>query len=185
MKRLFALVSLLIIAVACGAPANKNQVAPGASKSPEGKPAEAKSTPGISEADLTAKEKQVWDAVERKDYDAFAAMFDSDYIEVNNIGVLDKAATLAATKKVTLSDVSFSDWKMLPIDKAAVLITYTASFKGSFEGKPFPSTSVRASSAWVNRDGKWLSIYHQETDVATTTPPPPSPKPSGKSVSEE
>ena len=47
MKRLFALVSLLIIAVACGAPANKNQVAPGAGKSPEGKPPEAKSTPGI------------------------------------------------------------------------------------------------------------------------------------------
>jgi hypothetical protein len=161
MKKLLALLSLLIVAGACGAPANKNQLAPNTPKPPE-----TKSTPSISEADLSAREKQVWDAVEKKDYDTFAAMFDSDYLEVNNSGVFDRAATLAATRKVTLSDVSFSDWKILTIDKAAVVITYTASFKGTYDGKAFPSTSVRASSAWVNRDGKWLSIYHQETDVA-------------------
>jgi hypothetical protein len=172
MKKLLALAPLLIVVASCGAPANKNDVAPNTNHAAESKPTETKSTPAISEADLSGREKQVWEAVAKKDYDAFAAMFDSDYLEVNNIGTFDKAATLAATKKVTLSDVSFSDWKMLPIDKAAVLISYTASFKGTYEGKPFPATSVRASSAWVNRDGKWLSIYHQETDVAS---PPPAP----------
>lgn len=165
MKKLLALVSLLIVAAACGAPANKNQVAPNTAK-----PAETKSTPSISESEISAKEKQVWDAVEKKDYDGYAAMLASDYLEVNSGGVFDKAATLAATKKGTLSDVSFSDWKILPIDKVAVLITYAASFKGTLDGKAFPASSLRASSAWVNRDGKWLSIFHQETDIK---PPPP------------
>lgn len=91
-------------------------------------------------------------------------------------GLFDKAGVLAATKKVTLSDVVFSNWKMLPLDKVAVLITYNASFKGANDGKPFPATSVRASSVWINRDGKWFSIYHQETDVASPPPPPPTSK---------
>lgn len=172
MKKLLVLVSALIVAAACGAPKNQHQVAPGA------KPAETKPNPSISESDVSAREKQVWSAVETKNYDAFAALLASDYLEVNSIGVFDKAATLTATRKVSLSDVSFSDWKILPIDKLAVLVTYTASFKGTYDGKPFPATSVRASSAWVNRDGQWLSIYHQETDVAA--PPAPQPSPSAK-----
>jgi len=84
--------------------------------------------------------------------------------------VLDKVAGIDAVKKLALTDVSFSDWKMLTVDKDAVVITYSATMKGSFDGQPFPQSSVRASSAWVNRDGKWLAIFHQETDIK---PPPP------------
>jgi len=59
----------------------------------------------------------------------------------------------------------------VPIDKDAIVVTYTANLKGKYKGKEFPPETVRASSAWVNRDGKWLAMYHQECEVKTAPEP--------------
>jgi len=171
MKKLWALISLLIIVPACSKPtintANLNT----------NKPVETKPATGPSEAEITAKEKDVWDAIEKKYYAVYSAALDNDYVEVTADGVFDKSGVVNTVKELTLSDVTFSDWKFLPIDKDAVIVTYTVSYKGSFQGKAFPPASMRATSLWMNRGGKWLSVYHQETEVA---PPPKTPPPAGK-----
>jgi hypothetical protein len=174
MKKLIVLVYLLLGAAACNTPTND---ATNANKPTENKT----TTANLSEADFTARERQVWEALQKKNYDAFAAMLASDYVEVDDNGVLDKVAGLEAVKKLSLTDVSFSDWKLLPIDQNAVVITYSATMKGTYDGQAFPQGSVRASSAWVNRAGNWLAIYHQETEVQ---PPPPltTEKPAAKTA---
>jgi hypothetical protein len=43
-------------------------------------------------------------------------------------------------------------------------------------GKEMPPETMRHSSAWVNRDGKWASSYHQECAVKKPAPAPPAPK---------
>ena len=165
MKKLFVLISLLFVVAACTAPpANRETV----NSSPV---AEKPSAPPMTEADAIAKEKAIWDTITKKDYDGFAAMLDSAQLEVTANGVNDKAASVTMVKDFEPSETTFSNWKFLSIDKDAYVVVYNASLKGKYKGKDFPPTTVHASSAWANRNGKWMAVYHQECDVMKMPPP--------------
>jgi hypothetical protein len=171
MKKILALVSFLIIAAACtteppanNAPANSNK-------------AETKTMAPMSEAEATAREMAVWETLKKKDLDAFGNMLATDYIEVTGDGVFNKAGIINDLKDLTLTDVTFSDWKMLPIDSDAVSLTYSVTLKGTAKGKDIPPGPYRAASAWVNRDGKWQAFYYQATMVKKSPPPPPAATP--------
>jgi len=171
MKKLFVLIAALIVVAACTAPpANRETVN-------SSTVAEKPSAPAMTEADAIAKEKAVWDTVKNKNYDGFASMLASDEMEVTGgDGVLEKAGSVSMVKDFEPSEIAFSDWKFMSIDKDAWVVTYTVNVKGKYRGKVFPPATSRASSAWAYRDGKWLAVYHQETDVAKTPPPPPAAK---------
>ncbi len=177
MKKIFVLVSLLVVAAACATiPTGNNSN----TTSNANKPPETKTTTGaVSESDIIAKEKAVWDTVKKKDWDGFAKSMSSDYLEVLDDGVHDRATTLTTIKDFELTDVTFADWKMLTIDKDAVIITYSATVKGSFKGEAIPPGPYREASVYVNRNGEWVTPFYQET-LARTTPPPPAPAPSTK-----
>jgi hypothetical protein len=169
MKKLFALVSFLILAAACTTEPPSNNAPANANTTP------AKSTAPVSEAEATAREKAIWDTLKKKDLVAFGNMLATDYIEVSDNGVYDKAGIVNHLKDLTLADVTYSDWKMLPIDSDAVVLTYNATIKGTFKGKAFPEGPYRAASAWVKRDGKWQAFYYQETMVKKKETPTPTP----------
>jgi hypothetical protein len=77
-------------------------------------------------------------------------------------------------KDYDLSDITYSDWKMLTIDKDAVLLTYNLNPKATYKGQAVPPGPYHAAAAYVNRDGEWLGIYFQQT-LAQAMPPPASP----------
>lgn len=132
----------------------------------------------MTESAAIAQEKAVWDMIKNKNYDAFAAQLANDQIEVGSEGIFDRAGTIASVKDFEPTELTFSDWKFLPIDQDAMVITYTVAVKGKYKGQELKPESIRASSAWVNRSGKWLAIYHQSTPVSTA-PAKPSPAPYG------
>jgi len=123
----------------------------------------------MSDAETIDKEKAAWDAVRKKDFDNFKKMMATDGIYVSHHGVLDPDGTINETKELDLTDLTFSDWKVLPIDKDAVVVTYTAHIQGRIKGQSLVATSIRGSTAWVNRDGKWLAIYHQDSEAKPPT----------------
>jgi hypothetical protein len=166
MKKILALVSFLLVAAAC-----TNQPTTNTNMGSNANMATSKSAPP-SEAEITAKEKAAWDAI--KNYDAFGNMLASDYIEVTDEKVFDKAGIVADVKDFSLTDATFSDWKMLPIDNDAVILTYQTTLKATYKGAEVPPGPYRSAAVWVNRDGKWLAFYYQQTPVKTMTPPPPS-----------
>ncbi|SRR6266849_2139764 len=171
MKKLFVLIAALIVVAACTAPPANRETVNSSTVS------EKPSAPAMTEADATAKEKAIWDTVKNKDYDGFASMLASDEMEVTGgDGVLEKAGSVSMVKDFEPSEITFSDWKFMSIDKDAWVVTYTVNVKGKYKGKDFPPATARASSAWAYRDGKWLAVYHQETDVEKTPPPPPPAK---------
>jgi hypothetical protein len=181
MKRLLALVSLLVLAAACAPAPSGNKDAGANANSNANKSAASKTTAAPSEADIIAKEKAAWDAFRKKDADAFGKLIAADYIEVTDMGVMDKAATIAGMKDFDLTELTFADWKMLPVDKDAVIITYTATLKGTFKGKDVPPGPYREASAYVNRNGEWVAIYYQETKAEKPMPmeAPKASSPSG------
>ena len=176
MKKIFAVVSLLILAVACAAPPTNDVATNRAANVAADKPAAM----AMTEADAIAKEKAIWEAIRVKDYDAFGNMLASEQIEIVDVGVNDKAASIAGVKDFEPSEVVFSDWKYLPIDKDAFVVVYTATMKGKYKGKEFEPQTVRASSAWVAHDGKWQAIFHQECPVKPPMTPSPTPATSAK-----
>jgi len=169
MKKVFVFVSMVILVSAC-ASAPTNDAAVPTNKTVATEPA----PPAMTEADATAKEKAIWEAIKAKDYDAFSGMLAGDHLEVLDDGVHDKAASVEGVKQFEPSELTFSDWKFVPIDKEAFIVAYTVAQKGKFQGKEFPLTSSRGSSAWVYRDKKWVAIYHQEGPVRTAPAMPAS-----------
>ena len=160
MKKIVGTVLALSFVAACAAPPTNNVVVTTNSNS-----ATETAPPAITEADAIAKEKGVWEAIRAKDYEAFAAMLASDQLEVIDDGVHDKAATIEGVKQFEPFEVNFSDWKFLSIDKDIFLVAYTVAVKGKFQGKEFPTSSVRGSSAWAYRDKKWMAVFHQECEA--------------------
>lgn len=169
MKKILSLVSILIVVAACAAPPTNRDAAPATSTN------RATEAPApLTEADAIAKEKAVWDVLKKKDYDAFANMLASDYTEVGADGVYDKAGIVTYLKDLDFTDATFSDWRLLQINKNAAILMYNLTLKGKFKGEDIPAGPYRVGSAWANRDGKWMAIYYQET-LAQTSPPPPAP----------
>ena len=171
MKKIVAFLCLVVFAAACA-----NQPANNTATTNTNSGNEMKSTAPPSEADIIAKEKAGWDAFRKKDADAFKKMLAPEYIEVFWDGTHDTAFALQGMKDTEISDVTFADWKLTTIDKDAVLLTYTATVKGSFKGKAFPEGPYREASAYVNRNGDWVAIYYQET-FAPPMPAMPMPTP--------
>jgi hypothetical protein len=182
MKKSLAFVSLLLFAAACApAPPPGNNTT--ANVNNANRSAETKSAAAPSEADIRAKETAAWEAVKKKDWDAFAKLMADDYFEVEDDGVHDKATSVAMVKDFDLSDYTLSDWKMTSIDANAVLITYTANVTAKFKGEAFPAGPWREASAYVSRNGEWLAIYYQETLSQPPMPPSSPAKESEKSAS--
>jgi hypothetical protein len=171
MKKLFVLISVLFVMAACAAPPANREATVNTNT------AEKPSAPAMTEADAIAKEKAVWDTISKKNYDAFASMLDSGQLEVTAEGVNNKASSVTMVKDFEPSEVTFSNWKFLSIDKDAYVVVYDANLKGKYKGKEFPPASIHASSAWANRDGKWQAVYHQECDVMTMPAPASEKKP--------
>ena len=196
MKRLLVLSALLLALSACSTtpetsnantsntPANTNATAnANTSATPK---AEANAP---SDA-IIAKEKEIWDKIKTKNPDGFGSMLADDFIYVSNDGVYDRAGTVDGIKQIDATDISFSDWKVVMLDKDSAVVTYTVNMKGTSNGQPIPPTPVRAGSAWVNRSGTWVGVYHQDTLVKeapagqpSSSPPPPAAKASPAATS--
>src|SRR6267154_947687 len=168
MKKILALGSFLLVVAACTTQPSTNT-----NKASNTNSAAAKSA-APSADEMFAKEKAAWDTLKQKDYDAFGNMLASDYIEVTDEGVFDKAGIIAVVKDFVPTDITFSDWKMLPIDNDAVILTYNLTLKGLEKGKEIQPGPQHAAAVWVNRDGKWLAFCFQQTPAKDTPPPPPA-----------
>lgn len=170
MKRFLVLACFLTAAVACAPQPSVNNTTSNTNAISEVKPAAMP-----SEADIIAKEKTTWDLVKKKDWAAFEKMVASDFVEILSDGVHDRAHVLANLKDFDLTDVTYADWKFVPIDADAALVYYSATLKGTYKGEAVPAGPYRLASAWVKRNGEWVTIYYQETLAKAPPPPPPPP----------
>ena len=168
MKKLAVFVFVLLIAGACAVPPTNQPVATNTSST---SPAVAP----LTEAEAIAKERAMWDTLKAKDFVAFEQMLATDYLEVLPDGLNDRAGTLTEIKDLVITDVTFSDWRLIPLDKDAALVMYNATIKGTFKGQAFPEGPYKSTSGWVNRDGKWQTFFYQETLTQTAPPTTPSP----------
>jgi hypothetical protein len=113
-----------------------------------------------------ANEKAVWAALVGKHWDLFEGYLATDAIEVEPVGVSDRAGSVKGVQTVDFSKLSLSDWKTVKIDDDAAIVTYVVHSPGQNPDTEFHTT------VWANRNGKWSAVFHHGTPKAPQTPAP-------------
>jgi hypothetical protein len=68
-----------------------------------------------------------------------------------------------------LEDFQVPQWEIVNphviwMDENSAIVLYVRTGGGTFHDRPFAATSL-ASTVWAKRNGKWLALHHQETDL--------------------
>jgi hypothetical protein len=164
MKRLIALAALLCAASACTTTTENANTAVNANTNANTNATATPTPAGVSQADIEAKEHQIWDAIKAKNWDAFGGMLSDDFVYVTGDGQSNKTQMLDTIKKYDLTEYTFSDVRFVKVDDDLAIIVYTSTEKSSYDGKPTPAKPLHNSSAWMRKGGQWVAAFHQETE---------------------
>lgn len=126
--------------------------------------AKAPAAAGVS-AKLIAQEKVLLDSVVKHDVKAFSALIAPGAGSVDEGGYMPVADFIKIFDQAKLDSQTPSDIKVLSLGPTAAVVSYTLTQKGTFQGQPVPPM-VYATTTWVNRGGKWLAMFHQESTAA-------------------
>jgi len=123
-----------------------------------------------TEKSLEAKEQAGWQAWKEHNAEPI-----KDTVPENSIDIADGTVTKGtqqilhgiASHDCTVNSFSLSSFSYMWLDKDTVLMTYTATQDATCSGKK-QAGKVIASSLWQKKAGKWVSPFHQETEVPGT-----------------
>src|SRR4051794_26021514 len=106
MKRLLMLAALALAASACTTTTTTNTNTGAGNTNTNANTAAATPTPaaGPTQADLEAKERQLWDTIKAKNWDAFGGMLADDFVIVGGDGTQAKAQMMGDMKKYDLTE---------------------------------------------------------------------------------
>ena len=157
MKRIVAaaMLMLFVVAVALG-------------QATTSKPNTNSSNAGMSpvaEA-IIAREKQVLDALMKKDSKAFYSLVASDGMLNGAQGRMPVAdfTKMMFGPDYTLSNATIEDAQVMMIDKDAAILTYKSTGTETIKGQSNAGTSY-ATTIWAKRKGEWKAIFHQESMI--------------------
>jgi hypothetical protein len=120
-------------------------------------------TPTVPDSQLTAVEKSLPEAIQKKDSDFFKRTLADDYMEVGIDGhVYDKHDLLLGLSGVQLTDYYLYNFRVLHLDENAVVVTYDAVLRMTWEGERVPRYQ-HLSSVWVKQGGEWKLKFRQAT----------------------
>jgi hypothetical protein len=120
------------------------------------------------EKSLEAKEQAGWQAWKDHNPKPVEDMISDNAIDIADGMILKgKQAQVnsLASSDCKVNSFSLSDFSYMWLDKDTVVMTYTATQDATCSGKK-QAGKVIATSLWQKKGGKWVSPFHQETDVA-------------------
>ena len=116
-------------------------------------------------ATLIAQEKVLLESVVKHDVKSFSALIAPGAGSVDEGGYMPVAEFIKVFDQAKIDVQTPTDIKVLMLNPTAAVVSYTLNQKGTFQGQPVPPT-VYATTTWVNRGGKWLAMFHQESTAA-------------------
>ena len=112
---------------------------------------------------IVGLEKQGWEAIKKKDWNALGSLLTDDFLEVTEMGIRGKSETLEDLKaNFILTEYAMEQVKVLELSKDAALLAYQLSQKGSYKRQALPA-KMNCSAVYVRRSGKWWNASFQET----------------------
>jgi hypothetical protein len=108
-------------------------------------------------------ERQMWEEWKNHSLDTMRSRVTPEALVFGGEEIMDRDAAFAAMAKQTcdVQAVSLDNVKVTALAPAVALITYRANAVGACNGEPLgPSMN---SSIWIQRDGMWQTIHHQQS----------------------
>lgn len=117
-----------------------------------------------TDAVLIANERTLLDAVAKADKTSFSSLFLTDGVWTTKSGFVPAALLVNGLDafKVTKWEIVNPHVTRLGAESAVVLYSWTGS--GTYGNQPLAPVTL-ASTVWTRRNGKWLAVHHQETDL--------------------
>jgi len=137
---------------------------------PAAKPAETQPGKNSASTELTnlldARIRAEWDAIKKKDKNAYGEFLDEDYIgvEADGSGERFKFQSVREIDRSSVTDYTLSFLKVTPLCADAAFVRYEAFLR-------FPPASlvkfekILIGEIWVKRKGEWKALHYQETRV--------------------
>ena len=118
------------------------------------------------EKELVKLERQYWQALKDRDYDAALRMTDDPVIVVGaqGVGKMDKKSIVAMMQNAPDKLEAFElgdDIKVRMLGSDVAIVAYKAHEKLTVDGEPV-TLDVNDSSTWVRRRGRWVCALHTE-----------------------
>jgi len=143
---------LLILASLCSAQSKKGNAEPNGNS-----PVDKQS----AERSILSNEKHAWDAIVKNDSTAFKSFHTNDALIVSpeGVGRIDQFASQISS--LNILEYSLSDVKVIWADDNTAILIYKVMVKVVLADQNVSISNDYHSSTWVNRGGKWLSVFHQ------------------------
>ena len=121
------------------------------------------------QATILAKERQELNCLRTGNIAEFASLLAEDAVFVDAHGAAGKAEVVKNVAAFRLQDFVMEDVRFLPLSSRSGVLIYRAGETGTSHGKPF-SAEVHVSAIWVEREGKWLCVFSQESAASRPAP---------------
>ena len=110
---------------------------------------------------IVAAEKDAWQNIKDKKFDAFQKMLAADFRGVYPNGINSTAKEVAEVRKLDFKSYSFGEMDVVFIDKDAALVTYPVTVEGTADGKDI-SGKMNAASVWKKEGSDWRVAFHTD-----------------------
>ncbi len=111
---------------------------------------------------VVAKEREELDCLKTGDMKKFASLIADDAVFLDPHGPGAKAEVVENSAQFKIIEYSMEDIHFVPLSAKSGLIAYKLTQKASSHGHDF-TNKVFASAIWAERDGKWVTLFSQET----------------------
>lgn len=120
----------------------------------------------MEDATLIANERALLDAVAKADKPSFQSLvLLPEGIWATKLGFIPMNLLVDRLDDFKLTRWDIVNPRVTWLDKDSAILLYAWAVTGTFGNQPLASTTL-ASTVWTRRNGKWLAVHHQETDVA-------------------
>jgi hypothetical protein len=118
-------------------------------------------------SEIEALERQMWDYWKNREFDSMRVRLSEDAVLVGAEGVMnrDDAIAFMAKQKCDVQQVELEGVRVTSVAPTVALITYRATGTGTCDGQPLGTGTN--SSIWVQRDGTWQTVHHQQSNAQT------------------
>ena len=114
---------------------------------------------------IIANEHKIFDALQKNDADAFKALVTPDGMSADANGFMKTSDFIPMIAQIKMTDSKLNDPHVVHLDANTALVTYTWTGTATMGDQTFDKPTY-CSTIWTKRGGKWLAVYHQETEAA-------------------
>jgi ketosteroid isomerase-like protein len=112
-----------------------------------------------------ANEKEIWEALKRKDKSAATRLLADDFVGMYGFGFFSKSEWVKQIdEQYTVDDYTIENAKVLHPSANTALLLYNSNCKGTGTWTEFCSHASRISDFFVKRNGQWVALFSQDTD---------------------